>query len=76
MACVAIAVFASTVCLITYFAVRNGIIGPLAAMVHAMREVADQKYGAPIPDSAAPMKSASSLARSKSSRRRGSSGSA
>ena len=49
MACVAIAVVASTVCLITYFAVRNGIMGPLAAMVHAMREVADQKYGTPIP---------------------------
>jgi methyl-accepting chemotaxis protein len=49
MACVAIAVVASTVCLISYFACRNGIVGPLAAMVHAMREVADQKYATPIP---------------------------
>lgn len=49
MACVAIAVFASIVCLTTYFAVRNGIIGPLAAIVHAMRQVADQKYETPIP---------------------------
>jgi methyl-accepting chemotaxis protein len=49
MACVAIAVVASTVCLITYFAVRNGIMGPLAAMVHAMRQVADQKYETRIP---------------------------
>jgi methyl-accepting chemotaxis protein len=49
MACVAIAVFASTVCLMTYFAVHNGIMGPLAAMVRAMREVADQKFETPIP---------------------------
>src|SRR5664279_1318256 len=49
MACVAIAVVASTVCLITYFACRNGIVGPLVAMVRAMREVADQKYGTQIP---------------------------
>jgi methyl-accepting chemotaxis protein len=49
MACVAIAIVASTVCLVTYFAVRNGILGPLAAMVHAMRQVADQKYQTPIP---------------------------
>jgi methyl-accepting chemotaxis protein len=49
MACVVIAVVASTVCLVTYFAVRNGILGPLAAMVHAMRQVADQKYETPIP---------------------------
>jgi methyl-accepting chemotaxis protein len=49
MACVVIAVVASTVCLVTYFAVRNGILGPLAAMVHAMRQVADQKYETSIP---------------------------
>ena len=49
MACVAIAVVASAVCLTTYFAVRNGIMGPLAAIVHAMRQVADQKYETPIP---------------------------
>ena len=49
MACLAIAVFASVVCLATYFAVRNGIMGPLAAIVHAMRQVADQKYETPIP---------------------------
>src|ERR1039457_7079630 len=30
-ACVAIAVVASIICLTTYFAVRNGILGPLAA---------------------------------------------
>ena len=48
MACVAIAVVASAVCLTTYFAVRNGIIGPLAAIVHAMRQVADQKFETPI----------------------------
>src|SRR5579871_2280195 len=44
MACVAIAV-----CVTAYFAVRNGIMRPLAAIVHAMREVADQKYATPIP---------------------------
>jgi methyl-accepting chemotaxis protein len=49
MACVAIALFASAVCLATYFAVRNGIMGPLAAIVHAMRQVADQKYETAIP---------------------------
>jgi methyl-accepting chemotaxis protein len=49
MACVVIAVVASTVCLVTYLVVRNGILGPLAAMVHAMRQVADQKYETPIP---------------------------
>jgi methyl-accepting chemotaxis protein len=48
-ACVAIALFAFTVCLATYFAVRNGILGPLAAIVHAMRQVADQKFETPIP---------------------------
>ena len=35
--------------LVTYFAVRNGILGPLAAIVHAMRQVADQKFETPIP---------------------------
>ena len=49
MACVAIAFFATAVCLTTYFAVRNGIMGPLAAIVHAMRQVADQKFETPIP---------------------------
>ncbi|MGA9089641.1 MAG: HAMP domain-containing methyl-accepting chemotaxis protein [Bradyrhizobium sp.] len=49
MACVAIALVASIVCLTTYFAVRNGIMGPLAAIVHAMRQVADRKYETPIP---------------------------
>jgi methyl-accepting chemotaxis protein len=51
MACVAIAFVAIAVCLTTYFAVRNGIMGPLAAMVHAMRQVADQKYDTAIPGS-------------------------
>jgi methyl-accepting chemotaxis protein len=49
MACVAIAVVASIVCVATYFAVRNGIMGPLAAIVHAMRQVADQKFETAIP---------------------------
>jgi methyl-accepting chemotaxis protein len=49
MACVAITVVASIVCLMTYFAVRNGILGPLVAIVQAMREVADQNYQTTIP---------------------------
>ncbi len=49
MACVAITVVASIVCLMTYFAVRNGILGPLVAIVQAMREVADQNYQTAIP---------------------------
>jgi methyl-accepting chemotaxis protein len=49
IACVAIALVASAVCLTTYFVVRNGILGPLSAIVHAMREVADQKYDTPVP---------------------------
>jgi methyl-accepting chemotaxis protein len=49
MACVAIALVATIVCFTTYFAVRNGILGPLAAIVHAMRQVADQKYETLIP---------------------------
>ncbi|WP_441241358.1 methyl-accepting chemotaxis protein [Tardiphaga sp. 768_D3_N2_1] len=51
MACAAIGVLASIVCVTTYFMVRNGIMGPLAAIVHAMREVADQKYETFIPGS-------------------------
>lgn len=54
MACAAIGVLASVVCLTTYFVVRNGIMGPLAAIVHAMREVADQKYNTFIPGSGKP----------------------
>ncbi|MGY3608316.1 MULTISPECIES: methyl-accepting chemotaxis protein [unclassified Bradyrhizobium] len=49
IACGAIAVIALTVCLTTYFAVRDGVMRPLAGMVHAMREVAEQKYETPIP---------------------------
>lgn len=49
MACAAIAVVACTLCLTAYFAVRNGVMGPLVAMVHAMREVADEKFETPIP---------------------------
>ena len=49
IACGAIAVIALAVCLTTYFAVRDGVMRPLAAMVHAMREVAEQKYETPIP---------------------------
>ncbi|HET7887572.1 MAG TPA: methyl-accepting chemotaxis protein [Bradyrhizobium sp.] len=48
-ACLVIAIFAAVVCLTAYFAVRNGIMRPLAAIVHAMREVADQKFDTPIP---------------------------
>jgi methyl-accepting chemotaxis protein len=49
VACAAIAVFATTVCVMTYFAVQNGILRPLAAIVSAMRDVADQKYDTRIP---------------------------
>ncbi|MFH0298656.1 methyl-accepting chemotaxis protein [Bradyrhizobium sp. 31Argb] len=49
IACGAIAMIALTVCLTTYFAVRDGVMRPLAGMVHAMREVAEQKYETPIP---------------------------
>lgn len=49
IACGAIAVFAFSVCLVTFFAVRNGILGPLAEIVHAMRQIADQKYATSIP---------------------------
>jgi methyl-accepting chemotaxis protein len=49
MACAGIAVFACTVCLAAYFAVRDGIMRPLAAMVRAMREVADQKFETEVP---------------------------
>jgi len=48
-ACFAITIFTSVVCLTAYLAVRNGIMRPLAAIVHAMREVADQKYDTSIP---------------------------
>ncbi|MGO9361029.1 MAG: methyl-accepting chemotaxis protein [Xanthobacteraceae bacterium] len=49
VACAAIGVVAVTVCAITYFAVRNGILGPLARIVAAMRQVADQHYDTQIP---------------------------
>src|SRR5690242_21632468 len=49
IACGVIAVFAGSVCLTAYFAVQNGIMRPLAAIVHAMREVAGQKFETPIP---------------------------
>jgi methyl-accepting chemotaxis protein len=49
IACAAIAVIAIAVCITTYFAVRDGVMRPLAAIVHAMREVAEQKYETPIP---------------------------
>ncbi|MCA1456857.1 HAMP domain-containing protein [Bradyrhizobium sp. BRP22] len=49
IACGAIAVIALAVCITTYFAVRDGVMRPLAAIVHAMREVAEQKYETPIP---------------------------
>jgi methyl-accepting chemotaxis protein len=51
MACVAITVLVCAVCLMTYLAVRNGILRPLAAIVHAMREVAAQKFDTAIPGS-------------------------
>ena len=49
MACAAIGVVASIACVVTYFVVRNGIMRPIASMVHAMREVAEQKYDTFIP---------------------------
>ena len=49
IACGVIAVVAVAICLTTFFAVRNGILSPLAAIVHAMREVADQKFQTPVP---------------------------
>ncbi|MGA7810832.1 methyl-accepting chemotaxis protein [Bradyrhizobium sp.] len=49
VACAVIAVIATAVCLMTYCAVQNGILRPLAGMVRAMREVADQKYQTAIP---------------------------
>ena len=49
VACGIIAVVAAAICLTTWFAVRNGILSPLAAIVHAMREVADQKFETPVP---------------------------
>jgi HAMP domain-containing protein len=48
-ACVVIALFATVVCVTAYSAVQNGILRPLAAMVRAMREVADQQYATAIP---------------------------
>src|SRR5689334_14091271 len=49
VACAIIAVFAGSVCMTAFFAVQNGIMRPLAAIVHAMREVAGQKFETPIP---------------------------
>ena len=49
LACAVIAVVAVAICLTTWFAVRNGILSPLAAIVHAMRAVADQKFETPVP---------------------------
>jgi methyl-accepting chemotaxis protein len=49
MACGGIAVLALSVCIVTFSAVRNGILGPLAAIVGAVRSIADQKYDTRIP---------------------------
>ena len=49
MACVAIALVALTVCISAFYAVRNGILGPLAAIVNAVQKIADQKYDTAIP---------------------------
>ncbi len=49
IACCVIAVIAVTVCVVTYYAVQNGILSPLAEIVHAMGEIADQKFDTPIP---------------------------
>ncbi|MDE2377682.1 HAMP domain-containing methyl-accepting chemotaxis protein [Bradyrhizobium sp.] len=49
MSCAAIAVVAVAICVSNYFTVRDGIVRPLAAIVHAMREVADQKFDTPVP---------------------------
>ena len=49
VACTGIMVVAFAICVSTFFAVRNGILRPLAAIVHAMREVADQKFDTEVP---------------------------
>jgi methyl-accepting chemotaxis protein len=49
IACGVIAIVAVSICLTTWFAVNNGILRPLAAIVHAMREVADQRFETPVP---------------------------
>ncbi len=52
VACVAIALVALTVFYtLAFFAVRNGILGPLAAIVYAVQQIADQKYETAIPGS-------------------------
>ena len=48
-ACAAIGVIASLACAATYFALNNGILRPLTAIVHAMRQVARQNYDTAIP---------------------------
>ncbi|MHC2369886.1 methyl-accepting chemotaxis protein [Bradyrhizobium diazoefficiens] len=74
IACGVIAVVACAICLTTWFAVRNGILSPFAAIVHAMREVADQKFETPVPGLGGTTKSACSPARWRSSRPTGSNG--
>jgi len=49
IACGVIAVIALTVCVVTYYAVQNGILLPLAKIVRAMGEIADQKFETSIP---------------------------
>lgn len=49
IACGGIAVIAMTVVLTAFLAVKNGILGPLASIVHAVRQIADQKYETKIP---------------------------
>ena len=49
VACTGIMVVAFAICFSTFFAVRNGILRPLSAIVHAMREVADQKFNTRVP---------------------------
>ncbi|MDB5654199.1 MAG: methyl accepting chemotaxis protein [Tardiphaga sp.] len=48
-ACGVIGVIAFAVCVVTYFALQNGILGPLAAIVRAMQGVAEQNYETAIP---------------------------
>ncbi|MBU6442735.1 MAG: HAMP domain-containing protein [Alphaproteobacteria bacterium] len=49
IACGIITVIALTVCIVTYHAIQNGILVPLKEIVHAMGEIADQKFDTPIP---------------------------
>ena len=76
MACVAIAVVATVVCLATYFAVRNGILGPPPPSSTRWGSWPNQNTKPRSPDWDAPTKSACWQVHSRSSRPRVSSASA